>query len=245
VAVISNTAANRYWAGENPIGQQFSFDLDNPDQPVWTVVGVVGDVRSLDLTTETWPEAYFPLAQWPRNTVTVMLRAGSDPSGLVPALRREVSEIDPELPIYYVEKLQDRMDRYLSSDRFYLLLLGIFASMAMTLAAVGLYGVVAYLVSRRTREIGIRVALGAERGEVVRLVLRQSLGPVVLGALVGLTVALAGGGVLSGLLYQVEPWDPPTYIGGTILFMGVAFLATVSPARSATRISPTEAMRVE
>ena len=145
----------------------------------------------------------------------------------------------------YVERLEDRMDRYLGSDRFYLLLLGIFACLAMVLAAVGLYGVVAYLVSRRTREIGIRVALGAEKGEVLRLVLKQSLGPVILGAVVGLGAALAGGGVLSGLLYQVEPWDPPTYIGGTVLFMGVTFLATLAPARSATRIAPTEAMRME
>ena len=176
-------------------------------------------------------------------TATVRRAAGAPV--LLPALRREVNEMDPNLALFYVEMLEDRIERYTTSDRFYLVLLGLFASLAVILAAVGLYGVVAYLVSRRTREIGIRVALGAPRDHVVRLVLGQGVGPVLLGAVLGLTAALAGGRVLSSLLYQVEPWDPLTFVGGTGLLLGVAFAATLLPARWATKISPTEAMRVE
>ena len=123
--------------------------------------------------------------------------------------------------------------------------MALFAGLAVILAAVGLYGVVAYLVSRRTREIGIRVALGAPRDHVVRLVLGQGVAPVFLGAVLGLATSLAGGRIMSSLLYQVEPWDPLTFVGGTGLLLCVAFVATLLPARSASRIPPTEAMRVE
>jgi len=242
VAVISRTAAERIFPDEDPIGQQFRF---NDDDPPWTIVGVVGDVRSLDLTAGSYPEAYFPHAQWPRSTMTVTVRRAEGVTGLLPALRREVNEMDPNLALYYVEMLGERVKVFTASDRFYLVLLGLFAGLAVTLAAVGLYGVVAYLVSRRTREIGIRVALGAPRDHVVRLVLGQGVAPVLLGAVLGLAASLAGGRILSSLLYQVEPWDPLTYVGGTCLLLCVAFLATLLPARSASRISPTEAMRVE
>jgi putative ABC transport system permease protein len=245
VTIISTLAANRYWPGQDPIGRRFTFDGEDPEAPVWTVVGVVGDVRSVDVTTEAWPEAYFPLAQWPRNTVTAVVRADPDIQGLILTIRQAVTELDPTLPLYYVEALEDRISAYLASDRFYLFFLAVSAGLATVLSAVGLYGVVAYLVSTRTREIGIRVALGAGRREVVRLVLGQSVGPVVLGTIVGLAVALAGGRLLATLLYQVEPWDPLTMVAGTGLLLLVAALATFLPARSATRIPPTEAIRVE
>ncbi len=153
--------------------------------------------------------------------------------------------MDPNLALYYVEMMEERVERYTASDRFYLVLLGLFAGLAVTLAAVGLYGVVAYLVSRRTREIGIRVALGAPREHVVRLVLGQGMGPVIVGTVLGLVTALAGGRVLSSLLFEVEPWDPLTFVGGTGLLLCVALAATLLPARWATKIPPTEAMRVE
>jgi putative ABC transport system permease protein len=245
VAVISALAASRYWPGQDPIGRRFNFDPQDPDQPTWTVVGVAGDVRSVDVTTEAWPEAYFPLAQWPRKTVTAVVRADPELPGLVPTLRQTVNELDPALPLYYVEALEDRMAVYLASDRFYLFFLAVSAGLAMVLSAVGLYGVVAYLVSKRTQEIGIRVALGASRQEVMRLVLGQGIGPVVLGTAVGLGVALAGGRLMASLLYQVEPWDPLTLAGGTVVLLAVAVAATLLPARNATRIPPTEAMRVE
>jgi ABC-type antimicrobial peptide transport system permease subunit len=147
--------------------------------------------------------------------------------------------------MYYVEMLEERIERYLASDRFYLALLGLFAGLAVVLAAVGLYGVVAFLVSRRTREIGIRVALGSPHDRVVRLIVGQGMGPVIVGTVVGLAAALASGQVLSSLLYQVRPWDPLTFVGGTALLLLVALGAILLPARAALRIPPTEAMRVE
>jgi putative ABC transport system permease protein len=221
--VISETAANRYWPDQDPLGQTI---LMRSDEPPWTIVGVVGDVRSLDVTTEVEPEAYVPHAQWSRNTMTVeVLQAGAVP-GLAASLQGVVQEMDPNLPVY-------------------LLLIGTFAGLAIVLASVGLYGVAAYLVSRRTREIGVRVALGAGNREVVGMVVGQGLGPVLAGIVLGLAAAAAGGRVLRSLLYEVEPLDPLTFVLVPLLLLAVALLATALPASAATRISPTEAMRVE
>jgi len=241
VVVISRTAANRFWPDQDPLGRTVLMDEDGP----WTVVGVVGDVRSLEVTTDVEPEAYFPHAQWTRNTMTVeVLQAGAAP-GLVGSLRDLVRELDPNLPVYWMERLQDRVDESVASDRFYLVLMGTFASLALVLASVGLYGVVAYLVSRRTREIGIRVALGARKREVWTMVVSQGLGPVGAGLVVGILTAAAGSRVLGSLLYEVEPLDPLSFLTLPTLLVGVALLATALPARAATRISPTEAMRAE
>jgi len=242
VVVVSETAARRYWPQGDPVGENI---LMNPEEPPWTVVGVVGDVRSFDVTTDIYPEAYFPHAQWTRNTMTVeILQAGASP-GFPDSLRDIVREMDPNLPLYWMERLQDRVDQSVASDRFYLILIGTFAGLALVLASVGLYGVVAYLVSLRTREIGIRVAMGAEGAEVLKLVVGQGLGPVLVGLAAGLGVAFAGARVLGSLLYEVAPLDPLTFATAPLLLLAVALVAMVAPARAATRISPTEAMRVE
>jgi len=242
VAVISSTAAERYFPGENPIGKQVTFDGGETN---WTIVGVVGDVRSLDVTTETEPEAYFPVAQWGRHAMTVLLRTTSVSAGMVPLLRREVAAIDPLLAPYWIETLDQRVSVSVGQEKFNLLLLGTFASLALILSAVGLYGVVAYLVSRRTREIGIRIALGAAWPNVALLVLRQGLLPTCVGMVLGLIGAVAGARVLSSLLYQVEPWDPTSFVGAAALLFAVALLASFFPVTSAARISPTEAMKAE
>ena len=242
VALISATTGERFWPGDDPIGRQLSFD---PDEPVWTIVGVVGDVRSFDITTETSPEIYFPHTQWIRHTMTMEVLQAGQVTGMETALRSAVRGLDPNLAVYNMEALGDRVDSSISSERFYLLMVGMAAGLAVILATVGLFGVVAFLVSRRTREIGIRIALGAKGEDVVGLVLRQSMPPVVLGVFLGLGIALLGGRVLSSLLYQVEPWDPQTFLAGALLFLAVAFGATLVPARWAARIPPTEAMRTE
>ncbi|MFC1639471.1 ABC transporter permease [Gemmatimonadota bacterium] len=242
VTVISQTASEQYFPGIDPIGQQVTFDQG---QTIWTVVGVVGDVRSLDVTTETEPEAYFPHAQWSVPTMTVTVRTVARVAGLVPLLRREVAALDPMLPLYRIEPLDRLVDISTGEERFYLFLLGLFAGLAVLLAAVGLYGVVTYIVSRRTREIGIRVALGAKWKDVARLVLWQGMLPTAVGTAMGLLAAFAGTRVLSSLLYQVDPWDAPTFVLGTGVLFGVALLASFFPARAATRIPPTEAMRAE
>lgn len=245
VAIISETAAARHWPGEDPIGHRFSFDLDDPDQPVWTIVGVVGDVRSTDIITATWPEAYFPMAQWPRSTVTAVVRTRPGSRAIEDAFRQVVGEMDSSLPLYHVESLSERIGDFMASDRFYLGFVGIFATLATILSAVGLYGVVAYLVSKRTREIGIRIALGAGRKEILSLVLSENVTPVLLGTVLGVAGALAGGQVLGSLLYQIRPWDPVALFGAVGLLVSVAGIATLIPARDAARIPPTVAMKVE
>jgi predicted permease len=242
VAVISSKAADRYWPGEDPIGEQISFD---EEEPPLTVVGVVGDVRSMDVTTESEPEIYLPHTQWTRHVMTVEILHTGQTAGLDSALRGAVRELDPNLAVYWMEDLQDRIDASVSSQRFYMLMVSAAAALAVVLAAIGLFGVVAFLVSRRTREIGIRVAVGARGGDVVRMVVRESLPPVLLGIALGLAAALMGGRVLSSLLYQVSPWDPQTLLAGSLLFMSVALGAALLPAQRAARISPTEAMKAE
>jgi putative ABC transport system permease protein len=242
VTLISSTAAERLFRGEDPIGKQFTFD---PDESPWTIVGVVGDVRSVDVTTDTPPEAYFPLAQWSTRAMTVSVRSAPGVSGLVPLLRSEVAALDPTLALYGVETLKHRVDISIGQERFYLFLLSMFAALALALAAVGLYGVVAYLVSRRTREIGIRIALGARWNHVARLVLWQGILPTAIGSAVGLLGAVAGTRVFASLLYQVEPWDPASFALATAVLSGVALLATFFPAMAALRVSPTEAIKAE
>ena len=177
--------------------------------------------------------------------MTATVRTAVGAGGIVPLLRREVAELDPMLALYSIQRLDKLVDNSSGEERFYLLLLGLFAGLAVLLASVGLYGVVTYIVSRRTREIGIRIAMGAKWADVARLVLWQGMLPTAVGAVLGLLAALAGTRVLASLLYQVEPWDVPTFVLGTATLFGVALLASLFPARAAARIAPTEAMRAE
>jgi ABC-type antimicrobial peptide transport system permease subunit len=202
-------------------------------------------VRSLDVTTETRPEIYLPHTQWVRHTMTVEVLHGGQIAGLESALRGVVREMDPNLAVYWMEALQDRVEASVSSARFYTVMLGSAATLAVILAGVGLFGVVAFLVSRRTREIGIRIAVGAGGSQVIGMVVRQSLPPVLLGIGLGVGLALAGGRTLSSLLYQVRPWDPLTLTAGSVTFLVVALGATLVPAARAASIPPTEAMRAE
>jgi ABC-type antimicrobial peptide transport system permease subunit len=177
--------------------------------------------------------------------MTVTVRTAAGVTGLIPLLQREVAALDPMLALYWVESLDRLVDISSGEERFYLFLLGLSAVLAVVLAAVGLYSVVAYIVSRRTREIGIRIALGARWKDVARLVLWQGMVPTAAGTALGLVAAFAGTRILSSLLYQVEPGDPTTFVLGTGVLFGVALLASFLPARAATRVSPTEAIKAE
>lgn len=242
VALISQLAADRFFPGKDPIGQGFRFD---PAGAAWTVVGVVGDVRSLDVTQAAQPEVYVPYAQWGRTSMTVVLRTQGDVPNLATAIRRQVHALDPALAVYDERTLDAAVASSTSSERFYLVLLASFAGLALFLAGVGLYGVVAYVVSGRTREIGIRMALGAGPAGVARMVAVQGMRPVLVGVVIGVCGALAGARVLSGLLYQIEPWDPAAFVGSTVLLVAVGALACVLPAGAASRTSPLEAIRAE
>jgi predicted permease len=253
VAIVNETLARRLWPGEDPIGREIAIDFvnDGPRQ----IVGVVADVRETsrqrDFAPHVFvPEAQLPLAsrgwfQSPRTTMTYLVRTASDPLPLVGSLRAAVSEIYRSQPIYGIRTMNEAMAEQLASWQQYLMLLGAFAAIAATLTLVGVYGLVAYGVGRRTQELGIRRALGASTGAVLRLVLRQGLVLVGIGVAVGVTGSVAVTRVLEGLLWGVSPTDPLTFALVTVVLAAAALLACYVPARRALAINPIVALRAE
>jgi predicted permease len=246
-ALVGQSLVDRYYADKDPIGQQIRLDFSwgyGHEEP-WTIVGVVGDIRSQRVTRAPRPEIYVSQAQMGATFLSVLVRTAPGAPDVLPAIRREVRAIDPNVPLRRVEMLEETVDRQFGPARFYLMLLAIFAGVAVTLAGIGLYGVIAYLVSRRTREIGIRVALGARSWDVIRMVLAQGIRPAALGIVLGVAGAYWGSRVLQSLLYNVESSDLVTFAGVTALLLGVVVLAILLPARRASRIAPVEALRLE
>lgn len=242
VALISETFARRHWPGESALGRRITLGGDTV--PV-TVVGIVNDMRFDAVDAPAKVELFLPQAQMARRAVTLVVRTAGDPSALVPTVRRELAALDPTVPLGAVETMEGRMRESLAMPRLYASLFTIFAGAALALAAVGIYGVIAYTVERRTREFGIRLALGARAQDVRGLVVRQGMGPVVVGVAVGLVGALGATRGLRGLLFGVGVADPVTFGATTGFLMGVALLAAYLPARRATRVAATEALRAE
>ncbi len=252
VVAISDSAARRFFAGRDPIGQRISFDRDrnNNNAPIWLeIVGVVGDVKQRDLRVETQPTIYMPYAQV---RIPLMLgylyyvvRSTVEPRSLAAAVQHEIQTIDPELPIYKVNTLAGLLSASLQEQRFNALLLGLFAALALALSAIGLYGVMSYTVSQRTHEIGIRMALGAEQADVLRLVVGQGMKLVLGGVAIGLATALALTRLLKTLLFGVSATDPATFLAIALLLTVVALLACWIPARRATQVDPMIALRYE
>jgi putative ABC transport system permease protein len=206
--------------------------------------------RGLDL--ESKPEIYVPVHQplfanrpTPPLSLYVAVRTSGDPAALAPVVRREVAAVDPEQPLANVRTMEERLAESVAQRRFNMTLLGVFACVALLLAGVGVYGVMAYAVARRTHEIGIRVALGAQRGDVVRLVLRQGMWLALAGVGLGVVGAYAATRLMSGLLYGVSPTDPLTFLGVSALLTAAALLACLLPARRATKVDPMVALRYE
>jgi predicted permease len=241
VVIVSERAAERYWPGESPVGQRIRVFTDEPLE----VVGVVGDVRQTSLTDPIQPTVYIPLAQFPVPGVSLVVRASGDPAALVPALRRELRAVDPGVPLTEARTLRAVFDESLAQRRFSMLLIGFFAASAVALAAVGLYSVIAHGVTQRAHELGIRMALGALPGQVLRLVVRQALVLAAVGVVLGTLGALAATSLIRSQLYEVSPADPVTYAAIAAAVLGVALLASLLPARRATRIDPMTAMRVD
>ena len=246
VALISQSVAQRYWKGKDAVGARITFgDPADPDVRWMTVVGIVGDVLHERLNGQAYPQIYIPFEQSPERSMVLAARTSGDPLALVPAVRRAIAEIDPDLPLADVSTLEDRKAVALARPRVNATVLGGFALAALVLAAVGIYGVVAYGVVQRTRELGIRMALGAGGSTLLRMVIRQGMMPVLGGMAVGLVGALAGGRLLRGLLFGVGSGDP------TILALVTGFLVTVAlaamylPARRASRSDPMIALRVD
>jgi len=242
VALISQTLARRYFAGRDPLGGRISVD----DGTTWhTVVGVVGDVRAGAIQKEPYPQLYFPSTQQPRRMMFLTVRTEGAPEGLVGSLRREVAALDADLPVSDVLTMEQRLGRAVAKPQVNVLLLGGFAAVALLLAGIGIYGVISQMVAQRTREIGIRMALGARSNDVLRLMIRQGITPALVGIALGLVAALAGSRLLESLLYGVSATDPLSFVIVPVFLAGVALFATWLPARRATRIDPTEALRQE
>ena len=246
VAVINETFVRENFPGEDPIGQSLRVTVNlGYGSPTWRIVGIVGDVRSRGLERESEAQIYMPHGQYGPGDLAITVRSTPGGPPLLPVIREEVRAMDAGLPLYQIETVEEALQRQVAPTRFYMILVGLFAGLAAVLAAVGLYGVVAYSVSRRTREIGLRVALGAGRDGIVRLVVGQGMRPALLGLIVGLGVALAGGRVMEALLFGVQPRDP-VILGGTALLLAVVTLAAaILPAYRASRVDPVKALRAE
>jgi putative ABC transport system permease protein len=240
VAVVNQTFARRIFGEADPIGQHMRW---GPDEPWMTIVGVVADVKRWAIDRPAVPETYFPYVQQPFAQMALAVRTRLDPGSMLATLRREVAAVDPAQAVFDARTLEDIVEDSLAQRRFVLVLLALFAGAAVLLAAVGLYGLLTHQVVQRTREIGIRMALGARAGDVSRLVVLDGLGLAALGVALGTALALGASRLLGSLLYGVTAADPVTYAAVALLLLVVAALASFIPARRATRVDPMVAFR--
>jgi putative ABC transport system permease protein len=254
VIIINQTMARRFFANEEPIGKRITLDFV-PDERPREIIAVVGDTRSSRMQKEPSPSMYVPhvqqTARWmgpqfsDRAGMYFLLRTAGDPLKLVETVKRAVAEVDPSRPAANFRTIEQNLSQQTQFLRLYILLLGIFGGIAAVLAAIGIYGVMAYSVAERTREIGIRMALGARSGDVVRMVLRQALLMVGLGVTLGLAGSFALTRVIKSALYGVTATDPATYAGISGLLLLVAIIACLIPTRRAVAVHPTIALRYE
>jgi putative ABC transport system permease protein len=252
VAIVNETAARALFPGEDPVGKRFSCCDGTPGSPGWRiVVGVVGDVRSRGPAEAARPEFFLPIAQapdvswrWIQRTMTIVARSRTGDASALPAAARDaLRRVDPSLPLYQVRSMDQRLSASVAQARFNTLLMTLLGGIGLILSAIGVYGVIAYFVTQRQQEIGIRMALGAKGGDVIRMVIRQAMQPVAIGVALGLVGAYSASRVLAAYVHGVTTTDPLTFVAVVVLLAGVAILATVVPARRAVHIEPTTALR--
>ena len=254
VVIVSESMARRHWPGQNPLGQRITYNSGIPPEQQQEVggpgsrevVGVVGDVKHLALSEEIVPMFYTPQAQQPSyHTMALVVRGVGDPAGLTSAIRSELAQLDRGIPLYRARTLESMVRLTVAAPEMRAWLFGLFGALALALAVLGVYGVVGYLVGQRTHEIGVRLALGAERTRVLRSVLFEGLRPVAIGVAAGVGASLLASRWLSQLLFNIAPTDSLTYLVVTVLLFGAAVGATLVPAWRATRVDPMQALRAE
>lgn len=245
VVIINEAAARRFFPNEDPLGKRFKQGRAESKNPWVTVVGIVGGVSHTAIGVASQPEVYLPFQQNPDAAITLVARTKSDPRSLAATVRREVSALDKDLPVSNIKFMDEIVASTISQPRVYALLLGIFAGLALILAAIGIYGVISYSVTQRTHEIGIRMALGAQARDVLALIVKQGMALALVGIFLGLIVSLALTRVLASQLYGVSSTDPVTYTAISLLLMVVALIACYIPALRATKVDPMIAVRYE
>ena len=243
VVIVNQALARRYWPNQNPIGKHIALGRQTPSE----IVGVAADVKNRGLALDAQVQLYFPFSQLPWGNMNLLVRTASDPHAMVSAVRAQIAAIDPDQPVTNIQTVDELMDGSRAQPRFILLLLGIFSAAALVLAIVGIYGVLAYSVAQRRQELGIRLALGAEKSDILRLVVGQGLALTMIGVGIGLVAALAlswlMASMLSGFLYKISARDLTTFVLAPVVFMVIALFASYLPARRATQVDPNEALR--
>jgi putative ABC transport system permease protein len=242
VAVVNETTAKRYWPDQNPIGKHLA---NSRDQIQREIVGVVDDVKTGGLNSASTEEMYLPMAQVPWPTMTVVVRSNANPQPLVAAVRAKISETDPNLPISGILSMDDVIALSVAQPRIIMQFVGVFAGLALMLAAVGVYGVMAYSVTTRKQEMGIRMALGARPGDIFRLVVGQGMRMTLIGVALGVAASLGLTRLISSMLFGVHSTDPLVFTFAALVLIGVALLACYLPARRATRVDPIVVLRYE
>lgn len=241
-AIVNESLAQRFWPNEDPVGKRLAAGEKGP----WrTIVGVVRDAREFSVDKDVPIGVYFPAEQFPIRSMFMVVRTSSDPTPMIAAIRKEIQALDPEVPPFDVRTMAGRLSDSLARQRFATFLLGVFAAVALLLAAIGIYGVLAYSVNQRTHEIGIRLSLGAQPANILALVIGQSLLLVAIGIVIGLAGAFALTRVMSSLLYGITATDAPTFLIPPLVLSVVAFLASYLPARRAARTDPMVALRYQ
>jgi putative ABC transport system permease protein len=244
VVIVNEAFATRYFPGEDPIGKQVVIAMNSPNVPT-EIIGIVANSKFSDLRTDVRPSSYWPHPQLPYTAMTFAVRTASDPALLAPVVEREIQSIDKDQPVSDVRTMDQWIARSLAQARFSSLLLGVFAALALALASIGIYGVMSYAVGQRTSEIGIRLALGAERRDILSMIVGSAMRLAAAGLVIGVLLATALSRTLTTLLYQTTGTDPLTFAAVVLILGAVALLASYVPARRASRIAPVEALRYQ
>jgi putative ABC transport system permease protein len=239
MVIVNQAFGQQFFPGQDPLGKNITFGAGDLHQ----IVGIAGNVRQQGLRAESAPTMYVPYKQFPEPEMLLILRSGLPEAALATAAASTVRAIDPDVPLYDLATMEDRLARARSTQRANMTMMGIFAALALLLSAIGIFGVIAYMVSRRSLEIGIRMALGAQRRDVLRIVLGHGMILAIAGIAIGLVGALAATRALRSMLFEISPSDPWTLAAAAILFTAVAVAACYIPARRAIQIDPMTTLR--